>query len=46
MNNTEKDIDLNVDTQSEDLARNDQSKSECKNGVCELNWQPKRPQAA
>ncbi len=46
MNNTELEIDLNVDNQSEKHARTEESKPECKNGVCELNWQPKRPQAA
>lgn len=46
MNNTEKEIDLTVDNQSEKHARTEESKPECKNGVCELNWHPKRPQAA
>ncbi len=45
MNTTEKEIDLNID-QPEDNARNEESKPECKNGLCELNWHPKRPQAA
>ncbi len=45
MNTTESNIEETVDNKSE-KSGNQQSKPECKNGVCELNWQPQRPQAA
>ena len=43
MNTNEKEVDLQDDVKSEDT---EESKPVCKNGVCELNWQPKRTQAA
>jgi len=43
MNTTDKQIDSeSIDTESQSA----QNEDSCKNGVCELNWQPKRPQAA
>lgn len=45
MNTTDREIELDVDQASENLA-SEESKPECKNGVCELNWQPQKPQAA
>jgi hypothetical protein len=42
MNTTEKEVDLQDDVKSEES----QEEPLCQNGVCELNWQPKRPQAA
>lgn len=44
MNTNEKEIELQSrDDESQD---NEASTPVCKNGVCELNWQPTRPQAA
>jgi hypothetical protein len=44
MNTNEKEIELqNVENES---TEQEEMKPVCKNGVCELNWQPKRPQAA
>ncbi len=35
-----------IETQETQNELNEEPMTNCKNGVCELNWHPKRPQAA
>ncbi|MBX9666474.1 MAG: hypothetical protein K2X93_02600 [Candidatus Obscuribacterales bacterium] len=35
-----------IETQETQNELNEEPMANCKNGVCELNWHPKRPQAA
>lgn len=35
-----------IETQETKAQTNEEPKATCKNGICELNWHPQRPQAA